>query len=251
MRREAWFEPIDRTVAALNRSHAGADPVEVLARVLADHPGRAATVSSFGAESVVLLHMLAQVDRAAPVLFLDTEMLFPATLAYQREVAETLGLTDVRTIRPERTEAFARDPEGDLHRRDPDACCALRKTEPLEAALRGFTAWITGRKRHQTRDRAALDLFEADGAGRVKVNPLAGWSAAEVTAYIGRHGLPRHPLVREGFASIGCAPCTTRVAPGEDPRAGRWRGRDKDECGIHIVGGRVVRTAELEAADER
>jgi phosphoadenosine phosphosulfate reductase len=223
--------------------------VEVLARVLADHPGRVATVSSFGAESVVLLHMLARADRAAPVLFLDTEMLFPATLAYQRDVARTLGLTDVRMIRPDRTAAFARDPDADLHRRDPDLCCALRKTEPLEAALRGFTAWITGRKRHQTKDRAALELFEADGAGRLKVNPLAGWSAAEVNGYIDGHGLPRHPLVREEFRSIGCAPCTTRVAPGEDARAGRWRGQDKEECGIHIVDGRVVRTGELEAAD--
>lgn len=251
MRREAWFEPIDRTVADLNRTHAGAEPVEVLARVLAGHPGRVATVSSFGAESVVLLHMLSRLDRTAPVLFLDTEMLFPATLAYQREVATALGLTDVRMIRPDRTAAFARDPDADLHRRDPDLCCALRKAEPLEASLRGFTAWITGRKRHQTRDRAALDLFEADGAGRLKVNPLAGWSTAEANGYIDRHGLPRHPLVREGFPSIGCAPCTTQAAPGEDVRAGRWRGRDKEECGIHIVGGRVVRTADLEVADDR
>jgi phosphoadenosine phosphosulfate reductase len=250
MRRETEFQPLEARVAELNRAHRGADPVEVLARVLADHPGRAATVSSFGAESVVLLHLLAQVDRAAPVLFLDTEMLFPATLAYQREVAERLGLTGVQVIRPDRSGIFARDAESDLHRRDPDLCCALRKTEPLDAALRGYTAWITGRKRHQTKERAALDVFEADAAGRLKVNPLASWSTADVNAYIDRHGLPRHPLVREGFLSIGCAPCTTRVAAGEDARAGRWRGRDKDECGIHLVNGRFVRTAELETADE-
>jgi phosphoadenosine phosphosulfate reductase len=251
MRRETEFQPLEARVAELNRAHAGADPVEVLARVLADHPGRAATVSSFGAESVVLLHLLSQVDRAAPVLFLDTEMLFPATLTYQREVAGRLGLTGVQVIRPDRAATFARDADGDLHRRDPDLCCALRKTEPLEAALRGYTAWITGRKRHQTKDRAALDVFEADAAGRLKVNPLASWSTADVNAWIDRHGLPRHPLVREGFPSIGCAPCTTRVAAGEDARAGRWRGRDKDECGIHLVNGRFVRTAELETMDER
>ena len=251
MRLETDFRPLDRTVAELNRAYAGADPVDVLARVLADYPGRVATVSSFGAESVVLLHLLAQVDRTAPVLFLDTEMLFPATLAYQREVAETLGLTGVQVIRPDRAAAFARDPDGDLHRRDPDLCCALRKTEPLDAALRGYTAWITGRKRNQTRDRAALDVFEADAAGRLKVNPLAAWSTADVNAHIDRHDLPRHPLVREGFPSIGCAPCTTKVAPGEDARAGRWRGIDKDECGIHLVNGRFVRAANLETADER
>lgn len=249
MRPETEFQPLEARVAGLNRALAGADPVAVLARVLAEHPGRAATVSSFGAESVVLLHMLAQVDRAAPVLFLDTEMLFPATLAYQSEVAGTLGLRGVQVIRPDRASVFSRDADGDLHRRDPDLCCALRKTEPLEAALRGYTAWITGRKRHQTRDRAALDLFEADAAGRLKVNPLASWTTAEINAYVEAHGLPRHPLVREGFPSIGCAPCTTKVAPGEDARAGRWRGRDKDECGIHLVNGRFVRTADLEAAD--
>jgi phosphoadenosine phosphosulfate reductase len=251
MRLETEFQPLEVTVAELNRAYAGADPVAVLARVLADHPGRAATVSSFGAESVVLLHLLAQVDKAAPVLFLDTEMLFPATLAYQREVAETLGLTGVQVIRPDRAAVFARDADGDLHRRDPDLCCALRKAEPLDNALRGYTAWITGRKRHQTKDRAALDVFEVDAAGRVKVNPLASWTTADVNAYIDLHGLPRHPLVREGFLSIGCAPCTTKVAPGEDARAGRWRGRDKDECGIHLVNGRFVRTGELELADER
>jgi phosphoadenosine phosphosulfate reductase len=251
MRREAGFEPLEARVAELNRMYYGADPVEVLARVLADHPGRAATVSSFGAESVVLLHLLSQVDRAAPVLFLETEMLFPATLTYQREVAERLGLTRVQVIRPDRRAVFARDADGDLHRRDPDLCCALRKTEPLDAALRGYTAWVTGRKRHQTKERAALHVFEADAAGRLKVNPLASWSTNDVNAYIDRHGLPRHPLVQEGFPSIGCAPCTTRVAAGEDARAGRWRGRDKDECGIHLVNGRFVRTAELEAADER
>jgi phosphoadenosine phosphosulfate reductase len=249
MRRETGFQPLEAQVADLNRVHAGAHPVEMLARVLADHPGRAATVSSFGAESVVLLHLLAQVDRAAPVLFLDTEMLFASTLAYQREVAERLGLTGVEVIRPDRTATFARDPEGDLHRRDPDLCCALRKTEPLDAALRGYTAWITGRKRHQTAERRALEIFEADGEGRLKVNPLAAWTTAEVGAYIDAHDLPRHPLVREGFPSIGCAPCTTRVAPGEDARAGRWRERDKEECGIHIVDGRILRTADRETAD--
>jgi phosphoadenosine phosphosulfate reductase len=249
MRPEKAFEPLYRRVAELNRAYAGAPAVEILARVLADHPGRAATVSSFGAESVVLLHLLAQVDRSAPVLFLDTEMLFPATLDYQQEVAATLGLTGVQVIRPDRTAAFDRDPEGDLHRRDPDLCCHLRKTEPLGAALRGYTAWMTGRKRHQTRERAVLEVFETDDADRLKVNPLAGWSTADVRAYIESHGLPRHPLVRDGFLSIGCAPCTSRVAPGEDARAGRWRGHGKEECGIHIVDGRYVRTARSEAAN--
>ena len=175
------------------------------------------------------------------MLFLDTEMLFPETLRHQEEVAEALGLSDVRRIAPDRGATFLRDGDGLLHRRDPDACCALRKTEPLARALAPFDAWITGRKRHQGRARAAMPLVEA-ADGRLKVNPLAGWSREDVRAYARAHDLPRHPLVARGYPSIGCAPCTTPVRPGEDERAGRWRGLDKDECGIHFEDGRAVRT---------
>lgn len=222
-------------------AHLGAQ--EVLERALRrDFPGRIALVSSFGAESVVLLHMLAQVDRHAPVLFGQTRMLFPETLAYQREVAETLGLTDVRHMAPDPAETSVHDPDGDLNLRDNDLCCHIRKVAPLERALAPFEAWITGRKRAQSATRAALSVMENDVAGRVKLNPLADWRADDVRAYMAEHHLPPHPLVAQGFPSIGCLPCTTRVAPGEDLRAGRWRGRDKEECGIHIVDGRVVRT---------
>ena len=204
--------------------------------------GRVAMVSSFGADSAVLLHMLARIDRAAPVLFIDTLMLFPETLGYQRDLAGYLGLTDIRVIGPAREELFAEDTDALLHRADPDGCCDLRKARPLERALDGFDGWITGRKRVQGGARATLDLFERDAAtGRVKVNPLAGWDARQIAAYMDRHALPRHPLVARGYLSIGCAPCTGPVAPGEDARAGRWRGQDKTECGIHISGGRVER----------
>ena len=201
--------------------------------------GRTALVSSFGAESVALLHMVSEVDPATPVIFLDTEMLFPETLAYQAELAEVLGLTDIRRITPDAAE---RDPDGLLHLSDPDACCSLRKSEPLEAALGGFDAWITGRKRYQGGRRAALPLVESDGS-RLKVNPLALWSSEDVADHIARHDLPRHPLVARGYPSIGCAPCTTPVAEGEDPRAGRWRDAGKTECGIHFENGRLVRRA--------
>ena len=169
-------------------------------------------------------------------------MLFPETLAYQRDLAGHLGLTDLRVISPERDEMFAEDPDGVLHRADTDQCCALRKIRPLERALAGFDGWVTGRKRFQGGDRTALDLFEHDEAtGHLKLNPLAGWDAQQIAGYLDRHALPRHPLVARGFPSIGCAPCTGPVAPGEDQRAGRWRGQDKTECGIHIVDGRVIR----------
>ncbi len=197
--------------------------------------GRIALVSSFGAESVALLHLVANVDPATPVIFLDTEMLFPETLAYQRELAGLIGLKDLRVIRPAPEDAAGASPE------DVDRCCHLRKVLPLRAALRPFDGWITGRKRYQGGARAALPRFETDEEGRLKLNPLADWDAGTVRAYVAEHALPPHPLVAKGYPSIGCAPCTTAVKPGEDPRAGRWRGSAKTECGIHFIGGKVVR----------
>ncbi|MDE0348047.1 MAG: phosphoadenylyl-sulfate reductase [Boseongicola sp.] len=239
---EAPLAPPAERAAELNRRFAHHAAAEVLAHGLHDpETGNAALVSSFGAEAVVLLHMASVIDRTTPVLFVDTEMLFPETLEYQREVARQLRLTDVRVIRPDRESVFRNDPGGNLHRRDPDACCHLRKTEPLRVALAGFDAWVTGRKRYQGGQRTELDFFEADGPTRIKVNPLAHWSASDVQDYISNNRLPRHPLVARGFPSLGCLPCTTRVAPGEDHRAGRWRGHDKDECGIHFLEGRMRR----------
>lgn len=229
-------------VDALNARYKHHGATAVLERALTDpQVGRLALVSSFGAESVVLLHMVAIMDRTLPVLFIDTEMLFAETLDYQLELTERLRLTDVRVVRAPRAQVFERDNEGLLHQYDPDACCSLRKTEPLQRALSGFDAWITGRKRYQGRTRAALDFFEAEGDARIKVNPLAHWGPQDLADYIAENRLPRHPLVAKGFPSIGCAPCTTRVGDGEDPRAGRWRDLPKDECGIHFVDGKLVR----------
>ena len=200
-----------------------------------------ALVSSFGAESVVLLHLAAMVNRDAPVIFIDTEMLFAETLVYQQEVAARLRLRNVTVIRA--ADSAARDPDGTLHQRDPDACCALRKTVPLQTALTGRGGWVTGRKRYQSGTRAQLEFFEHEpDTGRIKVNPLARWDPADVQDYMDENRLTRHPLVAQGYPSIGCAPCTSPVAAGEDPRAGRWRGQDKDECGIHFVDGKMVRT---------
>jgi len=211
--------------------------------------GRVALVSSFGAESVVLLHMVSQIAPDTPVLFIDTEMLFAETLDYQREVAETLGLSDIRVIRPSRDALLTRDVDGILHTFDTDACCALRKTEPLEKALEGFGGWITGRKRVQGGQRAQLPLYEKDAqSARIKINPLASWTHADLSDYIDAHDLPRHPLVARGFKSVGCAPCTTKVGADEDPRAGRWRGMDKTECGIHFEGGKPVKLSKQKRA---
>ena len=239
---EAPVAPPAERAAELNRRFAHHAAAEVLAHALHDpEMGNAALVSSFGAEAVVLLHMVSVIDRTTPVLFVDTEMLFPETLEYQREVAGHLRLTDVRVIRPDRESVFQNDPGSNLHRRDPDACCHLRKTEPLKAALAGFDTWVTGRKRYQGGQRTELDFFEVDDRTWIKVNPLAHWSTSDVQDYISNNRLPRHPLVARGFPSLGCLPCTSRVAPGEDQRAGRWRGHDKDECGIHFSEGRMRR----------
>ncbi|MEX0349751.1 MAG: phosphoadenylyl-sulfate reductase [Paracoccaceae bacterium] len=210
-----------------------------------EEAGRLALVSSFGAESVVLLHMAAVVDKDTPVLFVDTQLLFTETLVYQQEVSERLGLRNVQIIRATHEDLARDDPYGALRLRDTDACCTLRKTIPLQRALKGYDGWITGRKRFQAGTRAALDFFEVeDGTGRIKVNPLAHWAPEDVRAYMDENRLPRHPLVAKGYPSIGCAPCTSPVKEGEDPRAGRWRDQNKEECGIHFVDGKMVRAGE-------
>ena len=242
MPRDAAFGPVAARVAQLNTRYAHHGATAVLERALGDaDTGRVALVSAFGAESVVLLHMVSVIDRATPVLFIDTEMLFSETLTYQAEVADMLGLHDVRTVRASRTVLAQGDPDGTLHQTDTDACCGLRKTQPLEHALAPFDAWITGRKRFQGGQRATLAFFEVEDAARIKINPLAHWQPGDVQDYMINNRLPHHPLVAQGFPSIGCAPCTSPVAAGEDPRAGRWRDTAKQECGIHFVDGRMVR----------
>lgn len=233
---------LGRRAATLNARHRHRAGIEVLRAALADPElGKVALVSSFGAESVVLLHMLSVVAPATPVLFIDTQMLFPETLDYQREIAARLPLTDIRVIRAAKAEVAAGDADGTLHRRDTDACCNLRKVVPLERALAGFDAWITGRKRFQGGARTDLEFFEPEEPYRLRVNPLAHWRAEDVREYMAENGLPRHPLVARGYPSIGCAPCTSPVEAGADPRSGRWKGSAKTECGIHFIGGRIVR----------
>jgi len=233
--------PLKELAERRNILHRKSDAQTILKHALDDvQIGPVAMVSSFGAESVVLLHMIAEINPATPIVFLDTEMLFPETLAYQKEVAGKLGLTDVRIITPDRNEVLAEDVDGILHLADTDACCDLRKTRPLERALQDFSGWITGRKQFQNGQRAQLPLFEKDGA-RIKINPLAKWRAEDLRAYMDAHDLPRHPLVAQGYPSIGCMPCTTRVSAHEDPRAGRWRDSEKTECGIHFADGKVAR----------
>jgi phosphoadenosine phosphosulfate reductase len=242
--------PLDTAerIAGLNARYRHHGATAVLEHALRDREvGRVALVSSFGAESVVLLHLLSVISPHTPVLFIDTQMLFAQTLAYQTQLAKSLNLTDIRTLRADEAAVLTQDPQGDLHKSNPDACCALRKTDVLETALSGFDAWITGRKRFQSGTRADVEFFEADAA-RLKINPLAHWTPEDLQDYITNNRLPRHPLVAEGYPSIGCAPCTSPVKQGEDPRAGRWRGTEKTECGIHFVNGKLTRIKQEDAA---
>ena len=229
-------------VTALEYRYAGVGGASLVAAMVnCEFRGSIALVSSFGASSAVLLHMVAGIDRRLPVLFLDTGKLFGETLRYREQLVRRLDLSDVRDIRPDSSRIAAHDPDGALWARDENLCCFLRKVEPLSRALAPFAAWITGRRREQGDLRAGLPLVEAD-QGRTKINPLAGWTQRDINDYFATHELPRHPLEADGFLSIGCMPCTDRVANGENTRAGRWRGRGKTECGIHLTCRRKLST---------
>ncbi|MDF1624686.1 MAG: phosphoadenylyl-sulfate reductase [Parvibaculaceae bacterium] len=210
-----------------------------------EFPGEIAVVSSFGAESAVLLHMVAEIDPTVPVIFLNTGKLFGETLRYRDRLQEKLGLTDIRAIGPLPSDLEAKDPNGVLWNQDADGCCFVRKVLPLERALAPFRASITGRKRFQTSTRTSMHPIEEElsrvvpgitpiAKTRFKINPLSYWGEEELNAYLGEHRLPKHPLVKDGYRSIGCMPCTDRVPEGGSYRDGRWAGKDKDECGIHV-----------------
>jgi phosphoadenosine phosphosulfate reductase len=225
----------DTESTQLAAKFAGMDTHALMRLVIEDlFPGRIALVSSFGADSAVLLHMVAQIDKTTPVLFIDTRVLFAETVAYRDELVTHLGLSNVITIGPKPALLAVEDPENFLWASNPDRCCEIRKVLPLAEALEGFDAWISGRKRFQGHTRGTLALFESEG-GRIKINPLAHWPPIKIRDYLDAFDLPRHPLVAKNYFSIGCIPCTSPVRPGEDPRAGRWRGSSKVECGLHTL----------------
>jgi phosphoadenosine phosphosulfate reductase len=231
------FDTLERSpnlAARLDAELRHAHPRTVLEAAVETFGDRIALVSSFGAESAVLLDIAARVKRDIPVLFLDTGMLFGQTLDYRKTLTARLGLTDVRDLRPHYQDLAVADPEAKLWQTDTDACCAVRKVVPLERALGEFDAWITGRKRFHGGARLSLPVVE-QADGKTKFNPLANWTKEDLDAYAAEHELPAHPLVAQGFPSIGCWPCTQPVEDGQDVRAGRWAGSQKTECGIHVA----------------
>ncbi|MDE1466931.1 phosphoadenylyl-sulfate reductase [Aurantiacibacter sp. D1-12] len=218
---------------ALNARFDGVDALTMLRALFAEGTlGRVAVVSSFGTESAVLLDLVAKADASIPVIFVDTLKMFPETLAYREELIARFGFTNSQVVTPDEAVLAAKDETGLRWSYDPDGCCAIRKVEPLARAKAGLDAWISGRKAFQSSTRENIARFEVE-EGRLKVNPLGDWVKDDLEAYFAEHDLPRHPLEAQGFLSVGCAPCTSPVKPGEDPRAGRWRGWDKTECGIH------------------
>jgi phosphoadenosine phosphosulfate reductase len=221
-------------VDALNARYAGVPTLEMLRALFAENIlGETAIVSSFGTESAVLLDLISRVAPDTPVVFVDTLKMFPETEAYRVALLDRLGMHNRRVITPDPQVLEAKDATGLRWSYDPDGCCAIRKVEPLARAKQGLDSWFSGRKAFQSQTRANLPRFELED-GRLKVNPLGDWTKTDLEAYFTERDLPRHPLEAEGYLSIGCSPCTSKVLPGEDPRAGRWRGWDKVECGIHV-----------------
>jgi len=230
----------------LRQQYGALDGAPLLAAAHEAFAGRLAVVSSFGTESAVLLALVAEVEPALPVLFVDTGKLFGETLRYRDQLVRQLGLTGLRVVKAEPATVAAADADGALWLHDPDRCCGVRKVEPLYRVLDGFEAWVTGRKRFQGGLRSALPVIEADGR-RIKFNPLASWSRERIADEFKWRGLPAHPLAADGFVSVGCLPCTDRVEPDADPRSGRWAGLAKTECGIHL-GQRLVQATGLSLA---
>lgn len=230
------YLPSEEMANRLNEEWASLDTQSFLARVLEaeEQLGKVTLVSSFGAESAVLLHLAVSVHPDVSVTFLDTGFHFVETIEYRDELVSKLNLTRVRSARVDPLAEKRLDEHGWLHRVDPDRCCHLRKVEVLDRALRGFGGWVAGQKRFQSTQRQSIERVEFDAErSKFKFNPLADWIAEDIEHYFSVHDLPRHPLLARGFRSVGCGPCTSAVGEDESARAGRWRGRGKLECGLH------------------
>lgn len=233
----------------LNQRFETASPQEILAWAWETFNPRVAASSSFQTQSVPLLHMIAQAAPQMPIFFLDTGFHFPETLAFRDRLVRELNL-NVRDLTPEMGHDQFRLQHGDLYLRDPDMCCYINKVEPLERAMLGLEAWISGIRRDQTKERSEAAIVNRQPDGLYKISPMAVWTKRDVWQYLYDHHLPEHPLLAQGYLSIGCAPCTRPVGAGEDDRAGRWAGKDKTECGLHTVLGQPLGKVVVDAVDK-
>jgi phosphoadenosine phosphosulfate reductase len=228
------YETTDEELRALSVEFENAPPEAVLRWAVEEFGPDVALATGFGAEGCVLVAMLSQISSGARVFYLDTDLLFPETYALRDQLEARYNVRFERRATRLSLGAQAEEHGERLWERRPDLCCRLRKIEPLKEMLRGLRAWITAIRRDQSPARAAAGVVERDAKfGLVKINPLARWSSRDIWNYIARYDVPYNPLHDHGYPSIGCAPCTSPVQIGEDPRAGRWRGTQKTECGLH------------------
>lgn len=212
----------------------GADPEDVLRWAVEEFGPDIALATGFGPEGCVLVAMLSKVGRGTRIFYLDTDLLFPETYALRDQLEVRYGVRFERRATQLSLDDQAVKHGERLWEREPNLCCQLRKVEPFREMLRGLRAWVTGIRRDQSPERASVKEVERDDRfGLIKIIPLAAWSAIDVWKYIVKYDVPYNPLHNRGYPSIGCVPCTTPVKIGETPRAGRWRGTDKTECGIH------------------
>jgi phosphoadenylyl-sulfate reductase (thioredoxin) len=225
---------IDVITAA--RELEGQSPAEILGRASQHFGGKLTFATGFGAEGCVIIDLIARHDLPIDLFTLDTGLLFPETYELWQRLEAYYGVK-IRSVRPVHTVEQQAEVHGDrLWESDPDRCCELRKVIPLRNALAGFDAWVTAIRRDQTSERAGAHVVEHDRKfGLIKINPLVAWTHDEVWGHLYAHDVPYNPLHDRGYPSIGCQPCTAAVLPGEDVRAGRWRGSSKKECGLHVI----------------
>ena len=225
----------DEDIASANATLANESPQTILRwAVEAFHP-KLMMATAFGAEGCCIIHMLAEIEPSVRIINLETGYQFPETLQLRESIKDRYGI-EVEYVYPEQTVVeYEQEHGGPLYRIRPDQCCFDRKIRPLKNAVVGYEAWISAIRGDQTGDRKAADIVQRDKKfGLIKFNPLLRWTKKDVWAFVVEHQVPYNPLHDQDYPSIGCWPCTTEVAPGEDQRAGRWRGREKKECGLHL-----------------
>ena len=246
----ALAHPIPQ-IQKLNEQFESKKPLEIVKWAVKEFGNRIAVTSSFGPESGVLLHMVSQVDPSTPVLFLETGYHFPETLEYKNHLTQRLGLKNVRDLRanPERREALVEKNDGIPYEKNPDRCCHINKVEPLDEALKQFNAWMSGIRRHQTDFRRSIRIIEEYEGKLYKISPLVNFTSRDAWWYLKENNIPQHPLYEKGYLSIGCWPCTRPVQAGDDERSGRWAGKAKKECGIHLF--KEMKAKEIEKETDK
>lgn len=226
---------VELDIEKLNEQFEARTPLEIIRWAVKEFAPKFAMTSSFGPESGVLLHLASQADPNLPVLFLETGYHFPETLAYKKQLSQLFGLKNVIDLRanPERRAKLLANHQNVPYEKNPDLCCQINKVEPLDEALKGYKAWMSGIRRHQTDFRKSVRILELYEGGMYKISPLANMTSRDTWWYLKEHQIPQHPLYEKGYLSIGCWPCTRPIQEGDDERSGRWAGKAKKECGIH------------------